>query len=45
MDPKDNFPYVYYVTRDRRRAELMAYMEDSSNVQTMEELLVPSTYA
>lgn len=45
MDPKDKYPYVYYVTRDRRKAQLMGYMEDGTNAVGLGDFLFPSAYA
>jgi Fibrinogen beta and gamma chains, C-terminal globular domain len=44
MDPKDKFPYIYYTTKDRRQSQIMAYMEDGSNVTTF-DILIPTAHA
>ena len=35
-DPKDKFPYVYVLSKDRRSAQLMAYLEDVSNLTSFD---------
>ena len=35
MDPKDKFPYVYYVAKDRRSTQMMAYLEDTSSIASL----------
>lgn len=45
VDPKDNFPYIYYTTKNRRYWQVLAYMEDSTNVVWFEEFLIPKANA
>lgn len=44
LDPKDGFPYIYFTNKDRRFAEVMAYLEDGSNLSLVDPLF-PSAYA
>ncbi len=44
IDPKDGTYFTYYVTKDRKYFQLMAYLEDQANKQIVKNIL-PETYA
>ena len=47
VDPKDGSYYSYYTTKSRNHFQLMAFLEDSSNLQNTKKTasLLPKTYA